>query len=195
MITKLTTATALLALTALAVTTAGIGAPSTYRGDPARSSLIFVFKQAGADNRGNFKKLRTELRFDAALPAAGSLNVVVDTGSLDTGDKDRDTALRGPDLFDTARFPQATFVAQSLAKLPDGSYAAVGKLTIRDISRDLTIPLRIETDKASGKTAMALRGTTTINRLDFGVGQGEWRSTEWVANAVTIEYSVPLRQP
>ena len=37
-----------------------------------------------------------------------------------------------------------------------------------------------------------LSGKTVVHRLDFGVGQGDWKSTEWVGNDVTVAYSVRL---
>ncbi len=116
--------------------------------------------------------------------------MTVDTVSLDTGDKDRDDALRGAEFFDAARYPSAVFVADSLTRRADGGYLASGKLTIRDVTRPLSIPLAIKTADTNDRSVIELRGSTLIKRLDFGVGQGEWRSTEWVADAVRIEYSV-----
>jgi len=43
-----------------------------------------------------------------------------------------------------------------------------------------------------GQKVVYLAGKTTIRRLDFGIGQGDWRSTEWVANEVDVSWSVRL---
>ena len=61
--------------------------------------------------------------------------------SLDTQDKDRDDTLAGADLFDAKKFPTAQYVASSLAKRADGGLEAVGKLTLRGVTRDLRLPL------------------------------------------------------
>ena len=72
----------------------------------------------------------------------------------------------GPDYFDQATYPTATFEGE-IEKTADG-YKAIGPLTIRDQSVPITLPfeLTLDGDKAS------MRGQTTVNRLDFNIGQG-----------------------
>ena len=151
-------------------------------------SLTFSFTQAGAESHGSFRQFATELEYDEKNPATGSLRVTVHIASLDTQDKDRDEALGGADLFDAKKYPTAQYVANSLVKRADGSLEAVGKLTLRGVTKDLRVPLRIQ-DRAGG---VELSGEVTIKRLDFGVGQGEWKSTEWVGDDVKLQYKVPL---
>jgi polyisoprenoid-binding protein YceI len=167
-------------------------APTQYTQAPGSGSLGFSFEQAGARSQGSFKKFTTALAWDAANPATGTLQVTVQIDSLDTQDKDRDEALRGPDLFDAKKYATAKYVANSLAKRADGGLEAVGKLTLRGVTRDLRLPLTLKTT-ASG---VELSGEVTLKRLEFGVGQGEWKSTEWVGDDVTLHYQVPLtRKP
>ncbi len=151
-------------------------------------SLTFSFMQAGAESHGSFRQFATELGYDEKNPTAGSLKVTVQITSLDTQDKDRDDALAGADLFDAKKYPTAQYVANSLVKRADGGLEAVGKLTLRGVTRDLRVPLRIQ--NAAG--GVELSGEVTIKRLDFGVGQGEWKSTEWVGDDVKLQYKVPL---
>lgn len=153
-------------------------------------SLGFSFMQAGAESHGSFKQFATELGYDETNPAAGSLKVTVQVASLDTQDKDRDEALAGADLFDAKKYPTAQFVAASFVKRADGGLEAVGKLTLRGITRDLRVPLRIQ--KTAG--GVELSGEVQIKRLDFGIGQGEWKSTEWVGDEVKLQYKVPLKR-
>jgi polyisoprenoid-binding protein YceI len=110
---------------------------------------------------------------------------------MDTGDKERDDTLRGPDLFDVQKFPQARFTATQFAKTAT-RYEAIGKLTLRGVTRDQHIPFTFRTADEQGHAVGYLSGKTTIKRLDFGVGQGDWKSTEWVGNDVTVSYSVRL---
>jgi polyisoprenoid-binding protein YceI len=154
----------------------------------AGGSLTFTFVQAGAQSQGSFQRFATSLRYDAANPAAGSLEVTVQIGSLDTQDKDRNDLLAGPDLFDTRKYPTAKFVADSFARRADGQLEAVGKLTLRGVTRDLRLPLTIR-DTPGG---VELSGEVTIKRLDYGVGQGEWQATETVGDEVRLQYKVPL---
>ena len=108
--------------------------------------------------------------------------------SVDTQDKDRNELITGSDLFDAAKFPVAQYVASSFAKRADGGLEAVGKLTIRNITHDLRLPLTLK-PTAEG---LELSGKTAFKRLDYGVGQGEWKATEGVGDEVKIEYTVSL---
>jgi polyisoprenoid-binding protein YceI len=60
------------------------------------------------------------------------------------------------------------------------------------VTRELSIPLFVRERREAGKPVVYLTGVTTIRRLDFGVGQGDWRSTDWIGNEVTIEWSLRL---
>jgi polyisoprenoid-binding protein YceI len=167
-----------------------LAAPTAYKLDPAKSTLQFVFTQAGAKNDGKFAK------YDVSFtPESNALNVVVQVSSLDTGDKDRDSTLRSADLFNVAKFPQAKFAATKITHGAGDKYEAVGKLTIRDISRDVKIPLTFKTANEGGKQVGVMTGEVLIKRLDYGVGQGEWKSTEWVDNDVTVKFSLKLAAP
>ena len=66
------------------------------------------------------------------------------------------------------------------------------ELTLRGTTRNITIPLTWRTATVPGHVVGYLSGQTTLRRLDFGVGQGQWQSTEWVGNAVTVRYSLVL---
>lgn len=166
-----------------------------FRLDPAQSSLTFAFTQAGARNQGRFGRFDASFSWDAAQPQAARLAVMVEIASLDTADKDRDALLRGPDLFDVARFSQARFVATSITRLDATHYRASGKLTVRDVTRDLTVPFTLTAASAAGSathSVSSMAGQVTIKRLDYGVGQRDWKSTEWVGDDVTVSFTLRL---
>jgi len=185
----------------LAVALAGLGATdtsmaadagaTTLRGGGADSQLSFDFTQAGAGTSGSFKAFTTTL-VTGADGAPQSLEVTVDVQSIDTGDKERDGLLRDKDLFDTRRFAEAKFSATRFTREANGRYQALGKLTIRDVTREVTLPFALTEAPGGGAQSWLLAGEIVINRLDYGVGQGEWRATDMVGNAVTIRYSVKL---
>ena len=164
------------------------GSGTRYVQAASGSSLAFTFTQLGAASTGHFKTFATELQYDQASPQQGSLLVRVMVESLDTQDAERDSTLKGADLFDAKTYPAATYVARSLARTASGGLEAVGKLTIRGVSKDLRVPLTIK-PTAGG---LELTGETSIKRLAFGVGQGEWQSTESVGDEVKIKYKVAL---
>jgi polyisoprenoid-binding protein YceI len=149
-------------------------------------TLEFTFDQGGAASKGSFKKFSTALDYDEKNPSAGKLNVTVQIASIDTQDKDRNDLLVGADLFDAPKHPTATY-SGTLAKAGAG-LEAVGKLTIRGIAKDVRLPLTLRPTA----TGLDLSGEIRIKRLDFGVGQGEWKATESVGDVVTIAYKVAL---
>jgi polyisoprenoid-binding protein YceI len=155
---------------------------------PSGNSLTFTFVQEGAASKGTFKQFATALRYDEKALASSSLDVKVQMASVDTQEKERNELITGSDLFDAAKFPVAQYVASSFAKRADGGLEAVGKLTIRNITHDLRLPLTL---KPTAK-GLELSGKTSFRRLDYGVGQGEWKSTEGVGDEVKIEYAVSL---
>jgi polyisoprenoid-binding protein YceI len=176
----------------LGVARAADAAPVThYTVDQAKSTLEFQFTQAGAQNKGKFTRFAVTLDFSPDNLAASKLDVVVETSSLDTGDKERDDTLKSADLLSVAKFPQARFTSAQIAKTANG-YDAVGKLTLRGVSRDIHVPFTFRTADEQGKPAGYLLGKTTIKRLDFGVGQGDWKATDQVGNDVSVSYSLRL---
>ena len=151
------------------------------------NTLTFSVMQAGAENQGAFKQFATELYYDEKNLAASSLKVIVQIGSFDTQDKDRNDTLAGTELLDSKKFPTAQFVAGALAKGAK-STEAVGKLTLHGVTKELRVPLEIHATAAG----LEISGETTIKRLDYGVGTGDWKSTEWVGDEVKLQYKVSL---
>jgi len=150
-------------------------------------SLEFEFVQAGAVSRGRFRQFATELQYDEKQLAAGRLKVTVQIASLDTQEKDRDQTLASAELLDTGKFPTAQYSATGFEKRGAG-LEAVGKLTLHGVTRELRVPLTIRTTR----DGVEVSGETSINRLDYRVGQGDWKSTEWVDDEVKIRYQVAL---
>ena len=175
----------------LAAGTASAPPVTHYVLDAGKSSLEFTFQQAGAQNKGRFTRFAVNFDFSPDNLAGSRLEVTVEIGSLDTGDKERDDTLRGADLFAVAKFPQAHFAASQFNKTA-GGYEALGKLTIRGVTRDARVPFTFRTADEHGVAVGYMSGKTTLRRLDFGVGQGEWNSTEWVGNEVGVSFALRL---
>jgi polyisoprenoid-binding protein YceI len=178
------------ALPAMASPPAATTGITAYALDPTRSALKFQFKQAGAVNQGRFRKFGAVLSFGDANLAASKLEVTIDVNSLDTGDEERDAVLRDSDLFNVAKFPQARFKATRITRISAGRYEAAGTLTIRDATRNVRVPFEFRTANEQGVLAGYMTGRVPINRLDFGVGQGEWQATDQVANQVNVTFTL-----
>ena len=164
------------------------GAAVSYTADPQQSRLEFTGVQAGAEFKGTFHKFSAAVDFAPDAPASSHIDVQIDLTSVDSQDKDRDTTIRGADIFDVAHSPTAHYVTRSVTKTATG-YSAVGALTLRGATKDVGINFQFAPAPAGAK----LVGTAQLKRLDFGAGQGDWKSTEWVADVVKISFSLVLK--
>jgi polyisoprenoid-binding protein YceI len=148
-----------------------------------KSRLGFSGMQTGMEFKGSFGKWAAEIAFDPAHPESGHARVTIDLASATTGDKQRDTALPQSDWFDVKKTPQAVFECAGFTAKGGDAYEAKGKLTIRGVSQDVTLPFTLT---IAGNTATA-KGHLTLTRTAFGIGQGQWSSAEWVALEVGVD--------
>ena len=181
---------AVLAIAVLTLVTTLTYAATQWILQPKQSELGFTAKQAGAAFQGKFGKYTADIRFDPKDLATSRFEVKVDLASVDTGDAERDDILKGEDLFAVQKWPTATYVAESFQHQGGAKFAARGKLTLRGVTRDVPIQFTFETNS----TGAWLKGSATIKRLDFGVGQGEWKDTgaDGIANDVEVRYALLL---
>jgi polyisoprenoid-binding protein YceI len=192
-----------IAFLAVVTTAAAIRAPApaadapVWTVDYGKSSIVFVGRQMGVPSQGRFKTFTARVNFDPSALPASSVEVTIDTGSADAGNPDIEKELMRPNWFDVQRFPTARFVTTAIRGKGGNAYEAAAKLTIRDVTRDVVLPVTIDiaqdTADASQLIARA-RGEVTISRLAFGIGQSEWKDTNIVADAVTIRIDVLARR-
>jgi polyisoprenoid-binding protein YceI len=167
-------------------------AATTWTVDAAHSRLGFTCTLAGGTFDGTFHRFRPQIVFDPTDLAGSRFDVEVDTASADTQERDRDEALAGNDFFAVKRWPSARFVADRFEAAGPGHFRAVGRLTLRDVTRDVAVPFEFHAS-ADGHTA-ELKGGTAIRRLEFGIGQGEWRDTAMLGDEVKIRFELALRR-
>lgn len=164
-------------------------AATAWKTEPAQSQLSFTGKQAGAEFTAAFQKFSADIQFDPKSLDTSRFNVSIDLKSVNSKDKERDDTLRGADLFAVNKWPTARYVAEKFTDAGSGKFTGNGTLTIRDVTRNVPIEFNFTAD-AKGAW---LKGSATLKRLDFGVGQGEWSSTEWVANDVRVNFALRLQ--
>ncbi len=182
--TKLTAA-------ALVLFAALTSAATRWVAEVSSSRLAFTGTQAGAAFEGRFERYDAHIRFDPSDLAASRFEVVVDTASVDTQDDERDQIIRSPDLFAVEEYPQATYVADRF-EVASGGFIAHGRLTLRNVTRELPVEFSFDRDESGA----ILRGSATLSRLAFDVGQGEWHDTEWVGDEVHVSFELRLsREP
>jgi polyisoprenoid-binding protein YceI len=174
--------------TAMILGAAAAAVAASYTSDAQQSRLEFVGVQAGAEFKGVFHKFTADVDFAPETLASSRIDVQIDMNSVDSMDKDRDTTMRGKDVFDIAHNPTAHYVTKSITKTAAG-FSAVGALTLRGVTKDVPIEFQFANQAAGAK----LSGSAKLNRLDFGVGQGDWKSTETIGDAVKINFTLVLK--
>ncbi|HZX79716.1 MAG TPA: YceI family protein [Lysobacter sp.] len=151
----------------------------------AGSTLTFATKYQGDVFVGRFPAFTTRLSFDPKALPASKLDVAIPLAGAATGDGERDSSLKGSDFFNVAKFPQARFVSTKFRALGGNRYAADGQLTLRGLSRPVTLAF---TWTPGAKPVLA--GQATVKRLDFGVGGGDWADTGLIPNEVAVSTRV-----
>jgi len=163
--------------------------PAAPRLLPEKSQIAFVSKQMGVPVEGSFKRFDAQVAFDPKKPEGGSVVLQIDTASAGFGVPMSDAELPKPTWFDTAHFPQASFRSSAIKALGEGRFEMAGKLTIKGVSKYVTVPVSIV---SSGGAYSVATGTLTIQRLDYKVGDGEWTDTSVVGNEVQVRFKLTL---
>lgn len=162
--------------------------------DQGASALTFTASQMGAPVSGRFNAFTADIAFSPDDLPASSVVVAIDMASVDTGADDRDATIRSPDLFDVKTWPQGRFAAQGFRKTADG-FEAVATLTMRDVTREVVMPFTLTITEGGGILTAKAQGELRVNRLDYGVGQGQWRDTGTVADEVVITFDITATRP
>jgi polyisoprenoid-binding protein YceI len=141
--------------------------------DSAHTQVEFEVKHMMfAKVRGRFASLGGTLHLAADGDLGASrVDAVIQAGSIDTGHADRDTHLRSPDFLDVSAHPELRFASQSVVRAADESFSVIGDLTIRDVTRTVTLSAR-ETGRGVdpwGNQRVGFTATTLIDRRDFGL--------------------------
>lgn len=185
---KLTSPAAVAAALAGLMATAPVLAADYVQPAGNGSTLVFATKYDGEVFTGNFPGFSTELSFDPANPAAGTLDVTIPLTGAKTGNDDRDSTLQTADFFNVAKFATATYTAKGFTKSGDNTYVANGKLELRGVSKPVTF-----TFEWKPGANPVLKGRATVKRLDFGVGQGDWNDTKTIPDETAISTVVKLQ--
>lgn len=144
----------------------------TYTIDPAHSSIGFTVRHAMVTNvRGSFGEHEGTLVLDGANPGASTASIDVKIASVDTGIADRDGHLVSGDFFDAEKFPTMTFRSTQAEQLGGDAYRVTGDLTIKDVTRPLSIDLEFNGSATDvyGNERVGFEGSADILRSDWGL--------------------------
>jgi polyisoprenoid-binding protein YceI len=147
---------------------------STWTVDQSHSLAEFsVRHMMVSTTRGQFETIEGALQIDETDLTNSSVNVTIDVSSITTRDAKRDEHLRSADFFDAANFPAMTFTSTRIEKKSDEDYLVHGDLTIRGVTRPVTLKAEFNGFGTSpwGQTVAGFSADTEISRKDFGL---EW---------------------
>jgi len=165
-LTIVATLAALLAVSSPAATT-------TWQIDPAHTAAGFSVKHMMiATVRGQFKGVTGTVNWDDQDINKSSVDVTIDTNTVDTGEPKRDADLKSANFFDVANYPTITFKSTKIEQISAGKMKVTGNLTIHGITKQVVLDVEGPSGAIKdpwGKTRVALNATTTVNRMDYGV--------------------------
>ena len=153
-----------------------------------KGSLAFNVNQMGSAVDGSFANWTAEITFDetATNGKHGQVTVTIDLASLSLGSV-TDQA-KGPEFFDVATHPSATFTADILPAT--AGYEAAGTLTLHGAEQPLALPFTLQ---ISGDSAR-MQGTAQLDRRDFGIGAG-YADESTVGFFVTVTVDLTAKRP
>jgi polyisoprenoid-binding protein YceI len=155
---------------------------------PAQSAIAFTSKQMGVPVDGKFEKFDAQISFDPRQPAASKIAFTIDIGSAVIGDADTVKELRKPTWFDLGKFPTASFQSTSAKALGGGKFEVAGNLTIKGKSKPIAAVVQL----AQKGDATTVEGNFAMKRLDFSIGDGEWKDVSIVADEVVVKIKLAL---
>jgi polyisoprenoid-binding protein YceI len=167
----------------------------TYALDVAHSRFGFVARHAMVTKvRGAFNEFEGTATIDGADPSKSSVAITLDVTSIDTRNAQRDDHLRTNDFLDVASYPKITFTSTSIEHDGGDTFLVTGDLTIKDVTRSVTIPLEFQgaAKDPFGNDRIGFEGELVISRKDWGVTWNVALETGGVlvSDKVTLEFEI-----
>ncbi|MBT1065633.1 YceI family protein [Bowmanella sp. Y26] len=138
----------------------------------AHASVNFKVKHIGFSwLTGRFNKFDGQFSYDAENPTASTIEVNIDTTSIDSNHAERDKHIRSGDFLNVSKFPTAKFVSTKVVKDDDNELNIHGNLTLHGVTK----PVVIEVEKVGegkdpwGGYRVGFEGSTTISMREFGI--------------------------
>jgi polyisoprenoid-binding protein YceI len=165
-----------------------------YTIDPTHTQVIFSITHMGLSTfYGRLGAVTGTLSFDAAAPEQSALNVTIDMSTIDTHVPKLDADLTSS-FFNAAKFPTATFKATNIAKTGDHTGTVTGDLTIKGITKPVTLNVTFNGGRDSPIPFQPYRigfdATGTVKRSDFGLTNTFWSG--FVSDDITLAIEAEL---
>jgi polyisoprenoid-binding protein YceI len=144
---------------------------TTYNFDKSHTEMTFQVRHLVTRVRGRFSDFTGSLKYDDAAPENSSVSVTIQAASVDTNEQQRDGHLRSADFFEVEKHPTITFNSKKMIKKGSDSYDVIGDLTIRGVTKEITLPVtHLGAAKDPwGNQRLGFEAEQTVNRKDFGL--------------------------
>jgi polyisoprenoid-binding protein YceI len=162
------------ALALLVVTPpAAYAQPAVWTIDPDHSAATFSVRHMVVSNvKGQFDGPTGTVTFDPKDLSTLRIDATLDARTINTRSADRDTDLKSPLFFDVTTYPRITFTSRSVSVEGPGRFKVVGDLTIRGVTKPVTLAVEGPTAEIKdiwGNARVGATATTTVDRRDFGL--------------------------
>ena len=168
---------------------------ATWKIDPAHSEVNFSVRHMMISNvRGQFEQFTGTVNFNEENPALSSVEVQIETASINTRESMRDNHLKSPDFFDVEKYPDMTFKSKRVVAPGKNSGQIIGDLTIRDVTREVVLDVEYAGQAKSpwGATSAGFTATTKVNRKEFGLTWNQALETGGVLVGDDIKITIEL---
>ncbi|MDA8399456.1 MAG: YceI family protein [Actinomycetota bacterium] len=148
-----------------------IPSPGTFKLDPSHIEIGFAVRHMMvAKVHGRFAKADGTVVI-AEDPTNSTVEVTIETASIDTREENRDAHLRSPDFLDVERFPTMTFRSTEVRRAGQGRWNVVGDLTIRDVTKPVALDTTFEgvVQDPYGNQRIGVSAVAEIDREEFGL--------------------------
>lgn len=159
--------------TLIALSIPGFAFASTWSLDPDHSNVGFKVRHLMVSNvKGNFEKFSGTIDINDKDITKSTVQVSINTNSINTNVQKRDEHLKSPDFFDVATYPTMTFVSKKVTKAGSNKLKVVGDLTLHGVTKQVVLDVEGPTKESKdpwGNYRKGATATTKINRKDFGL--------------------------
>ena len=152
------------------------GVPSgAYSLDPHHGYILISYQHLGFSRpQIRFTRFDVKLQLNAANPRLSTLEVGIDAATVDSGIPSFDGHLKGPDWFHAAEYPQIQFASSSISRIDEDTYEVQGMLSIKDITRGVTLKAVLNKSGAhpmNQRPALGFSATAKLLRSEWGLGK------------------------
>ena len=145
----------------------------TWEIDPTHSQVSFAIRvMSVTTTRGRFNALQGRLHIDEQNPANSWVDAQVEAASIDTRNFLRDTHLRSAAFFGVKKYSIIRFKSTQVEHVQGQDYKVKGNLTLHGVTSPITFDVHYRGQDSMIGTRTGLRASATIDRRDFGLGQG-----------------------